>query len=99
MYGMTGKLIARHGKRGELVEILRKAADLIAVVPACHMYIVNEDAANETHVWVFEVWNDRQAHDDSLCDGRVQTLIAGARPLLAAAPDGAELRVIGGHGL
>jgi quinol monooxygenase YgiN len=99
MYGMTGKLIARNGKRGELIAILKQAADLIAVVPECHMYIVNEDASNDTHVWVFEVWNDRQAHDLSLTDERVRSLIAGARPLLAAAPDGAELKVMGGHGI
>src|SRR5688572_10470131 len=99
MYGMTGKLIARNGKRGELIAILKQAADLIAVVPECHMYIVNEDASNDTHVWVFEVWNDRQAHDNSLTDERVRSLIAGARPLLAAAPDGAELKVMGGHGI
>jgi quinol monooxygenase YgiN len=99
MYGMTGKLIARNGKRGELVAILKQAADLIAVLPECHMYIVNEDTSNETHVWVFGVWNNRQAHDLSLTDERVRSVIASTRPLLAAAPDGAELKVMGGHGI
>lgn len=99
MYAMTGKLIAQIGKRGELVEILKQAADLVGTIPECHMYIVSEEPANETHVWVFEVWHDKQAHDSSLTDERVRSLIAKAKPLLAAAPDGAELRVVGGHGI
>jgi len=99
MYAMTGKLIAQAGKRNELVDILQQAASLVSVLPECRMYIVNEDTNNETHVWVFEAWHDRQSHDSSLEDEQVRSLITKAKPLLAAAPDGAELRVVGGHGL
>lgn len=99
MYAMTGKLIAQNGKRDELVSILKQAADLVGASPACRSYIVCEDTSNETHVWVFEIWDDKQSHDSSLNDDRVRSLIGQARPLLAAAPDGAELRVVGGHGL
>ena len=63
------------------------------------MYLVCEDTSNENAVWVFEVWDDKQAHDDSLKNENTRELIAQARPLLAAAPDGAELKVVGGHGI
>lgn len=99
MYAMTGKLIAQNGKRNELINILKQAADLVGKLSSCHLYVVCEDISNETHVWVFEAWSDKQAHDDSLSDERVRSLIATARPLLAAAPDGAELRITGGHGI
>lgn len=99
MYAMTGRLIAQMGKRGELVHILKQAADLVGELPACRMYIVCEDLSNDTHVWVFEAWDDREAHDASLTDERVRALIAEARPLLADAPDGAELEVAGGYGI
>ena len=99
MYAMTGKLIAQNGKRAELISILKQAAELVGGSPACRSYIVCEDTSNETHAWVFEMWDDKQAHDSSLNDDRVRSLIGQARPLLAAAPDGAELRVVGGHGL
>ncbi len=99
MYAMTGKLIAQAGRRGELVDILKQAAEWVGQLPTCRMYIVSEDLANDTHVWVFEVWDDKAAHDASLTDERVRALIAQARPLLAAAPDGAELQVMGGHGI
>lgn len=99
MYAMTGKLIAQDGKRGELVNILKQAAQIVGNIPECKMYIVSEDVSNTTHVWVFEMWDHKKAHDDSLGDEQVRTLIAQARPLLAAAPSGSELRVMGGHGL
>ena len=99
MYAMTGNLVAQAGRREALVEILNQAAGLVGELPECRMYIVNEDLSNETHVWVFEVWDNRQSHDASLRDERVRALISKAVPLLAAAPNGAELSVVGGHGL
>jgi quinol monooxygenase YgiN len=99
MYAMTGKLTSQPGQRTALVDILKRAADLVDGLPGCRMYIVCEDISNETTVWVFEMWDDKQAHDDSLKDEHVRGLIAQARPLLGGAPAGAELRVAGGHGI
>ena len=99
MYAMTGKLNAQIGKRDKLVEILLSASHVVAQLPGCHMYIVNEDVADETCVWVFEIWDDKEAHDSSLKDERVRSLIAEAMPLVDGAPSGAELRVVGGHGI
>ena len=99
MYAMTGKLVTKDGRRGDVIEILKRAASIVGQLPGCHLYIVNEDLANESSVWIFEMWDDKDAHDQSLKDGRVRSLIAEAVPLLAGAPDGAELRVVGGHGI
>jgi len=99
MYAMTGRLVAQNGKRAELVEILKQASILIGKIPQCHLYTVNEDLANETQVWVYELWEDSTSHDSSLTSEKIQSLISKARPLLAAAPDGAELRAVCGHGV
>ncbi len=99
MYGMTGKLIAQSGKRDELATLLLRAAQMVGQMPGCRLYAVTEDVADETVVWVMEIWDDKAAHDASLQDGLVQALIAEARPLLGGPPDGAELRIVGGHGL
>ena len=99
MYAMTGKLIAHNGKRNELASILKEAAGVVGKIRECKMYIVCEDVSNENIVWVFEVWDTKQAHDDSLQNEQTRALISQARPLLAAAPDGAELKMIGGHGI
>lgn len=98
MYAMTGKLVAHKGKRTDLVEILKQAADIVGKSSQCHLYIVNEDLSNETHVWVYELWDDKESHDASLGDDQIRALIANARPLLASAPDGTELRMVGGYG-
>ena len=99
MYAMTGKLMAQAGKRNMLVEILLRASSAVAQLPGCCAYVVNEDVVDETCVWVFEVWNDKESHDASLKDERVRSLIAEALPLINGAPSGAELRVVGGHGI
>lgn len=99
MYAMTGKLIAQDGKRAEITDILLCAADVVSGLPGCKMYIVCEDMSNENAVWVYEMWDDKNAHDASLNDERVRTLIGKARPFIGGVPDGAELRVLGGYGL
>lgn len=99
MYAMTGKLIAQHGKRSDLASILKQAAQVVSQIPECKMYIVCEDVSNENAIWVFEAWEHKQAHADSLKNERTRALISQAMPLLAAAPDGAELTIIDGYGI
>jgi quinol monooxygenase YgiN len=99
MYAMTGKLTAQTGRRSVLIKILLQASDIVAQLPGCRAYIVNEDVADETCVWVFEIWDDKESHDTSLKDERVRALIAEAMPLMGGAPSGAELRVAGGYGI
>ena len=99
MYAMTGKMTAQAGKRTDLVDILKRAAQLVGEMTGCRMYIVSEDVADENAAWVFEMWDDKTSHDESLKDERVRALIGEARPILNGAPEGAELRVAGGFGI
>jgi quinol monooxygenase YgiN len=99
MYAMTGKLTAQAGKRNAVVEILLRASGVVAQLPGCRAYIVNEDMVDEACVWIFEIWDAKEAHDASLKNERVQSLIAEAMPLMGGSPSGTELRVMGGHGV
>ena len=99
MYAMCGKLIAKPSQRGQLVEILLRAAQTVGQLSSCRLYAVNEDLADEVTVWVMEIWDDKEAHDASLKDERVRALITEAMPLMGGAPSGAELKVAGGHGV
>jgi quinol monooxygenase YgiN len=96
---MTGKLQAQPGKRAVLVDILLRAAQLVSTMRGCRSYIVLEDLKDESCVWVFETWDDKEAHDASLQDEQVRSLIAEAMPLVGGAPSGTELRVVGGYGI
>jgi len=99
VYGRTGTLIAQAGKRQELTKILMRAAELVGELPGCHLYLVTEDLADDTTIWVMEVWADKETHAASLQDERVRALIQEAMPLLGGSPTGTEMLVIGGHGL
>lgn len=94
MYAMTGTLTAQPGKRGLLSNILVRASSLVKTMPGCRAYIVLEDFKDENVVAVFEMWDDKEAHDASLKDPRVRALIAEAMPILAGAPSGGEFRVV-----
>lgn len=98
-YAQTGKLTAQPGLRDQLAEILIRASQMVSVMPGCQAYIVLEDTKDESAVWVFELWDDKEMHDASLRVDSVRALIAEAMPLLAGPPAGSELRVLGGHGL
>ncbi|NPV55066.1 MAG: antibiotic biosynthesis monooxygenase [Anaerolineae bacterium] len=99
MYAMTGKMMAQAGRRDELATILLRAAQMVGGMPGCHMYAVTEDADDADAVWVLEMWDDQATHDASLQDAGVRALIAEAMPLLAGAPQGNALRVVGGYGV
>lgn len=94
MYAMTGTLSAQPGKRAMLSNILVRASALVQSMPGCRAYIVLEDVKDENVVSVFEMWDDKEAHDASLKDPQVRTLIAEAMPILAGAPGGSEFRVV-----
>lgn len=98
-YAMIGKLTAQTGRRADLVEALKRAAELVAGMSGCHLYLVHVEAANEANVWVYEMWDEKESHDASLKDERVRALIAQAMPLLGGAPEGTELKFAGGYGI
>lgn len=99
-YGLFGKLKATTGNGDELASILLEASRLMATAPGCHIYIVSQDAQDDTLVWITEVWDTEQDHDNSLSVGGVKELISRAMPLLEGKPEpGIRLAVLGGTGL
>lgn len=100
MYGLHGSLKAHPGQRDALVGHLLEGARALQDFEGCYLYVVSEDAADPDVVWVTEVWESQEAHRASLALEAVQALIAAARSLLAALPEGGmELVPVGGKGL
>ncbi len=98
-FGMVGKLHTAPQDRETLAGILTQAAVLMNEVPGCRLYVVSRDAADEGALWVMELWESQEAHDQSLTQPAVRALIAQAMPLLTGAPEGASLIPVGGKGL
>jgi quinol monooxygenase YgiN len=98
-YGLYGKLQAQAGKGKELGEILLKAAKLMENAKGCVLYIVSKTADNPDSIYVFEVWDSKEDHDNSLKFPGVRELISQAMPIAAGKPEGITFEVLGGKGL
>ena len=99
-YGLHGKLKATTGNGDQLANILLEAARLVSTAKGCHLYLVSKDKNDADAIWVTEVWDSKEDHDNSLKADEVKALIARAFPLLDGMPEkGQELEVLGGAGI
>ncbi len=100
MYLLQGKLKANSGKREDLANILIQASKLVSSARGCKLYVVSKDEKEANTVFITEIWETKQDHDDSLKVEGVRELIMTAMPLLDGQPEkGQELEIIGGYGL
>lgn len=98
-YGLHGKLVAQKGKGETLTEILLQAAELVDKTGTCHLYLVAKDENNPVTIWITEMWDSKEAHDQSLQNEEIRALIMTAIPLLNGQPEkGQELQFLGGLG-
>lgn len=81
-FGITGKLQSSQENHSELLRILVEASKAMKQVETCHTYEVGTIVGDTENVYVQEVWESEQAHQDSLKLPQTQQLIAQARPLL-----------------
>lgn len=99
-YLLHGKLTAKQGEGNQLAGILIEASELIKTAKGCKLYVVSRDASNDNDVWVTEVWDSKEDHDNSLSVPGVKELIGRAMPILDGMPQkGQELQLLGGHGI
>ncbi|RDV13436.1 antibiotic biosynthesis monooxygenase [Pontibacter diazotrophicus] len=99
-YGLHGKLTATEGNGDKLSSILLQASELVSTAKGCHLYMVSKDKSDRNAVWVTEVWDSQEDHDNSLNVEGVRDLIAQAMPILSGRPEpGQELEILGGAGL
>jgi quinol monooxygenase YgiN len=99
LYGRHGRIVATPGHGDALVALLLDAADSLANTEGCRLYVISRAPDDRDSVWVTEFWTDRAAHDASLRDERVRSVIQRARPLIASMSDSIELVPVGGKGL
>ncbi|WP_101446833.1 putative quinol monooxygenase [Pontibacter ramchanderi] len=99
-YGLHGKLQATTGNGPALAQLLLEASKMVSTAKGCRLYLISQEDTAPDDVWVTEVWDSKEDHDNSLQAPGVKELIAQAMPLLAGRPDkGQQLTVLGGAGL
>ncbi|HEX7783488.1 MAG TPA: putative quinol monooxygenase [Sphingobium sp.] len=92
-FGLIGQMLAKPGKRDELVGYLK---DAIGAMPGCLSYVVALDTGNADAIWITEVWDSRESHAASLKLPAVRAAIEKARPIIAGFPQHFETVPVAG---
>jgi quinol monooxygenase YgiN len=96
MYGLIVKMGAVPGQRDALIAILTES---VAAMPGCLSYIVAKDLSEENEIWITEIWDSKESHDDSLSLPAVKSAIAAGRPMIAGVGLNVLTEPMGGYGL
>ncbi len=100
MYLLHGKLTAKPEHADELANILLEASNLVSTAKGCKLYVIGKDQNDLNAVYVTEIWDTKNDHDDSVKVEGVKELIMKAMPILDGQPTkGQELEILGGAGL
>lgn len=99
-YGLHGKLTATEENIDKLSSILLEASQLVSTAKGCRLYLVSRDLTDKNSIWITEVWDTKEDHDNSLKVPGVRELISQAVPILISPPQkGQELEILGGTGI
>jgi len=97
-YGYIGSMKVQPGHRDKVVDILVGGADGLRAA-GCHLYAVTVAADDDVTIWVSEVWETKQHHDDSLQLPETRAAIATVMPMLSGEFFSQEVEVAGGLGI
>ena len=99
-YLLHGKLTAKLGHKDELAKLMLEASMLMAKAKGCILYIVGLGKNDVNSVYITEIWETEQDHDESLNYSGVRELIKKVMPILEEMPKkGQEINILGGKGV
>ena len=99
-YGLHSKIKSKAGSFEKLTQILLDASTLATAAKGCRLYFISKDNVDPDSIWVTEVWDSKDDHDNSLKDGSIKALISQAMLLIEGIPEkGQELEILGGLGI
>lgn len=96
MYGLINRLEAVPGKRDELIALL---SDGMEAMPGCLSYVVATEPNAPDVIWVTEVWESEDEHEQALGLPAVQEAIEKGRPLLHGKGEQTRIEPVAGLGL
>lgn len=99
-YGRLGTMRVKPGHRDTVVATLTSGQYGLKAA-GCHVYAVgtSDSADDKDLVWVYEVWDSKDAHQASLALPEVREAITATMPLLTGEFTSQELDVAGGLGV
>ena len=78
--------------------MLVEASNLVSTAKGCKLYLVSTVPSQDA-VTVYEIWESKEDHGNSLNVEGVRELITKAMPLMNGKPERTELSLLGGHGI
>ena len=97
-YGYLGTMRTQPGRRDEVAQALAEGAEALGDA-GCRLYVVSVSPDDPDQIWVSEVWDSKEAHDQSLQRPEVRAAIAETMPKLTGEFTSHELHVVGGLGV
>ncbi|MGG0657502.1 putative quinol monooxygenase [Rummeliibacillus pycnus] len=98
-FSLLGKFMVQEGERDTMVDILLEAAKSMKNLDECEVYLVNISEDEPNSVYVYEVWSNEAAHQESLTLEATQTLIKRAKPIINGMERISTLKTRGGKGI
>lgn len=98
LYGRTGTMRVKAGHRDEVVATLTSGQEGLRAA-GCHVYVVGTSDDDKDLVWVYEVWDSKEAHAASLRLPETKAAIAATMPLLTGEFTSQALDIAGGLGV
>lgn len=93
-FANVGTLGVQPGKRDEVVALLTRL-NLDLKEAGCLLYEVGVNSEEPDTVFVAELWESAEAHQNSLQLASVRSAIAEAMPLLSGQMGGSQFNVVG----
>jgi quinol monooxygenase YgiN len=79
---------------------LLEASKRVSTAKGCKLYVIGKDENDENSVYVTEIWDSKDDHNNSLKVEGVRELIMKAMPILDGQPSkGQEIEILGGAGI
>ncbi len=98
-FSLFGKFTVQEGKRDLLADLLLEAAESMKNLHECELYLVSVSENEPDTVYVYETWDNEQAHQASLSLKATQTLISRAKPIITGMKRISTLQTVGGKGI
>lgn len=98
-FSLLNKFTVKDGELDTMVEILLEASKSMKDLDECEIYIVSVCEGEPNAIYVYEVWNNEEAHQASLSLEATQTLIYRAKQLITGMERLNTLSTIGGKGV
>jgi quinol monooxygenase YgiN len=98
-FGQHSKVTARPGMRDKLVAKFLEVGEIQRSNPSCEVMFVSVDPGDGNAVYLTEVWQSEEAHQQAVKSDVVAAWAAGMPELVAGEPESQRFEPVGGKGI